>query len=168
MPKPIPTLHDPMVMLKADMSRDDVSEFQIPPHFTNIQHALQMARRVLANPGHPNRQMILITDGLPTAHFEGSSSTCCIRRTRAPRATMREGPALPARRHHDQHVPRAKLVAIGGGHPLRLSPGRVDEGPTTSTASGSLFHRRAAIWRIALLCRVGLIEAVASGRSCIR
>ena len=34
------------------MSRDDVSEFQIPPHFTNIQHGLQMARQLLACSGH--------------------------------------------------------------------------------------------------------------------
>ncbi|MGN6545062.1 MAG: hypothetical protein ACTHK7_08445, partial [Aureliella sp.] len=36
MPKPV-TLYDPWVRLKADLSRDDISEHQIPPHFTNIQ-----------------------------------------------------------------------------------------------------------------------------------
>jgi len=44
----------------------------VHPHFTNIQHSLQMARRQLATQDTPNRQVILITDGLPTAHFEGS------------------------------------------------------------------------------------------------
>ncbi len=53
------------------MSREDISELQIPPHFTNIQHALQLARQFLALQDTPNRQIILITDGLPTAHFEG-------------------------------------------------------------------------------------------------
>ena len=43
----------------------------IPPHFTNIQHGLQLARQFLAAQDTPNRQIILITDGLPTAHFEG-------------------------------------------------------------------------------------------------
>ena len=43
----------------------------MPPHFTNIQHGLQLARQFLAAQDTPNRQMILITDGLPTAHFEG-------------------------------------------------------------------------------------------------
>ena len=47
MPKPV-TLYDPVVRLQADMSRDDVSEFQVPPHFTNIQHGLSLARRLLA------------------------------------------------------------------------------------------------------------------------
>jgi uncharacterized protein with von Willebrand factor type A (vWA) domain len=54
------------------MADPDVSEVQIPPHFTNIQHALQMGRQYLAQQPTPNRQIILITDGLPTAHFEGS------------------------------------------------------------------------------------------------
>ena len=44
---------------------------QIPPHFTNIQHGLQLARKFLAAQDTPNRQIMLITDGLPTAHFEG-------------------------------------------------------------------------------------------------
>lgn len=69
MPKPV-TIHDPWVRLKADMSDNEVSEYQIPPHFTNIQHGLQMARQHLATTTTPNRQIILITDGLPTAHFE--------------------------------------------------------------------------------------------------
>jgi uncharacterized protein with von Willebrand factor type A (vWA) domain len=66
----IPTIHDPVVRLVADMSDPDVSEMLIPPHFTNIQHALGCARRLLALQDTPNRQIILITDGLPTAHFE--------------------------------------------------------------------------------------------------
>ncbi|WP_439631147.1 VWA domain-containing protein [Gemmata sp.] len=72
MPKPV-TIFSPVVRLKADMSNPDVSEVRIPSHFTNIQHALQTARRYLAAQDTPNRQVVLITDGLPTAHFEGST-----------------------------------------------------------------------------------------------
>ena len=43
---------------------------RVPQHFTNIQHALQLSRKFLATQATPNRQIILITDGLPTAHFE--------------------------------------------------------------------------------------------------
>ncbi len=68
----IPTVTSPVVRLRADMSRDDISEMHIPPHFTNIQHGLKLARQLLATQDTPNRQIILITDGLPTAHFEGS------------------------------------------------------------------------------------------------
>lgn len=70
LPKPV-TIYDPVVRLRADMSRQDISEEHIPPHFTNIQHALQLARQFLTTQDTPNRQIILITDGLPTAHFEG-------------------------------------------------------------------------------------------------
>lgn len=65
------TIFDPVVRLRADMSRDDITEADIPPHFTNIQHALQLGRQFLSTRDTPNRQMVLITDGLPTAHFEG-------------------------------------------------------------------------------------------------
>jgi uncharacterized protein with von Willebrand factor type A (vWA) domain len=69
MPKPV-TIHNPVVRLKADMSDQRVSEQDIPPHFTNIQHALRLARQNLATADTPNKQIVLITDGLPTAHFE--------------------------------------------------------------------------------------------------
>jgi uncharacterized protein with von Willebrand factor type A (vWA) domain len=91
MPKPV-TIYDPYVALKADMSREDISEFHIPPHFTNIQHGLQLARKFLSNQPTPNRQVILITDGLPTAHFDGSMLYLLYPpdpRTEA--ATLREG-----------------------------------------------------------------------------
>jgi uncharacterized protein with von Willebrand factor type A (vWA) domain len=70
MPKPV-TVYSPVVRLKANLSDPKISELQIPPHFTNIQHGLQMARKFLSVQDTPNRQVILITDGLPTAHFEG-------------------------------------------------------------------------------------------------
>jgi uncharacterized protein with von Willebrand factor type A (vWA) domain len=91
MPKPV-TVYDSIVRLKADMSRDDISEFQVPPHFTNIQHGLSLARRLLASQDTPNRQIVLITDGLPTAHFEGQMLYLLYPpdpRTEA--ATLREG-----------------------------------------------------------------------------
>lgn len=71
MPKPV-TIFDPVVHLRADMSNPEITPADIPPHFTNIQHALCLARRRLARADTPNRQAIVITDGLPTAHFEGS------------------------------------------------------------------------------------------------
>jgi uncharacterized protein with von Willebrand factor type A (vWA) domain len=70
MPKPV-TLYSPIVRKWVDMSDPNMSELQVHPHFTNIQHGLQLARKTLAIQDTPNRQVILITDGLPTAHFEG-------------------------------------------------------------------------------------------------
>lgn len=69
LPKPV-TLYDPVVRLKADMSDARITRHAIPPHFTNIQHGLAIARQLLQVQDTPNRQIILITDGLPTAHFE--------------------------------------------------------------------------------------------------
>jgi uncharacterized protein with von Willebrand factor type A (vWA) domain len=71
LPKPV-SIYSPAVRLKADMSNPDISELQIPQHFTNIQHALSVSRQVLCAQDTPNRQIILITDGLPTAHFQGN------------------------------------------------------------------------------------------------
>jgi uncharacterized protein with von Willebrand factor type A (vWA) domain len=70
MPRPV-TVYDPVVRWQIDMSNPDISEIQIPPHFTNIQHGLALARKFLATQDTPNRQIMIITDGLPTAHFEG-------------------------------------------------------------------------------------------------
>jgi uncharacterized protein with von Willebrand factor type A (vWA) domain len=70
MPKPV-TLYDPIVRKKVNMGDPRISELDVPPHFTNIQHGLALARKFLAAQDTPNRQVMLITDGLPTAHFEG-------------------------------------------------------------------------------------------------
>jgi len=70
MPKPV-TVFDPVVRLKADMSDPEITELDVPPHFTNIQHGLQQARNLLANSDTCNKQIMIVTDGLPTAHFEG-------------------------------------------------------------------------------------------------
>jgi uncharacterized protein with von Willebrand factor type A (vWA) domain len=39
--------------------------------YTNLQHGLYVARKLLAKDVSSNKQIILITDGEPTAHFEG-------------------------------------------------------------------------------------------------
>jgi uncharacterized protein with von Willebrand factor type A (vWA) domain len=38
---------------------------------TNLQHGLMLARRILARQSASNREIVVITDGEPTAHFEG-------------------------------------------------------------------------------------------------
>lgn len=91
MPKPV-TIYDPVVRLKVDMSNDQISESRIPPHFTNIQQSLQMSRRLLATQDTPNKQIVLITDGLPTAHFEGTELFMLYPpHPRTEQATMSEG-----------------------------------------------------------------------------
>ncbi len=91
LPKPV-MIYDPVVHLRADMGDPKITEMDIPPHFTNIQHGLQTARRLLSAQDTPNRQIILITDGLPTAHFEDRLLYLLYPpHSRTEEATMREG-----------------------------------------------------------------------------
>ena len=71
---------------------------QIPPHFTNIQHGLQLARQFLATQDTPNRQIILITDGLPTAHFEGHDAVPALSAGPADRSRRRCAKGMLCRR----------------------------------------------------------------------
>jgi len=72
--QPHPVLFtDPLIRLKMDLSkRGDSSTDGIPLYFTNLQRGLSLARRLLSSKETNNRQVILITDGVPTAHIEGS------------------------------------------------------------------------------------------------
>jgi uncharacterized protein with von Willebrand factor type A (vWA) domain len=80
------------VALQYDMSDPRNIETLIHPHFTNIQHGLQMARKFLSVQDTPNRQVMLITDGLPTAHFEGEMLHLLYPpQPKTEEATLREG-----------------------------------------------------------------------------
>jgi uncharacterized protein with von Willebrand factor type A (vWA) domain len=64
MPKPITTREwDIRVRIPLDQAE------QTHPHFTNLHHALQMARQTLSRRGSQNKQIFIITDGQPTAHI---------------------------------------------------------------------------------------------------
>jgi len=65
-PKPV-SLYDSRVHLRIPL--DHPPAF-VPEHFTNIHAGLQFARRILRRQTAQNRQIILITDGEPTAHVE--------------------------------------------------------------------------------------------------
>ena len=62
------SIYDPRVRLR--ISLDNPPAF-VPQHFTNIHAGLQLARRVLKRQSAQNRQIVIITDGEPTAHVEG-------------------------------------------------------------------------------------------------
>ncbi len=66
-PKPV-SLWTDRVFLRIDLDRPPGF---VPEHFTNIQAGLRIARGLLRRSGAQNRQVILITDGEPTAHLEG-------------------------------------------------------------------------------------------------
>ena len=62
------SIYDPRVRLRINL--DNPPAF-VPQHFTNIHAGLQLARRVLKRQAAQNRQIVIITDGEPTAHVEG-------------------------------------------------------------------------------------------------
>ncbi|MFM7590876.1 MAG: VWA domain-containing protein [Isosphaeraceae bacterium] len=66
-PKPV-SLFDPRVHLRISL---DQPSKKVPQHFTNIHAGLKLARNMLSRETTPNKQVILITDGEPTAHIEG-------------------------------------------------------------------------------------------------
>jgi uncharacterized protein with von Willebrand factor type A (vWA) domain len=66
-PKPV-SIYDSRVRLR--ISLDNPPRF-VPEHFTNIQAGLQFARRILRRHPAANKQIIIVTDGEPTAHIEG-------------------------------------------------------------------------------------------------
>jgi uncharacterized protein with von Willebrand factor type A (vWA) domain len=51
----------------ADLPMLDYNEFN---YGTNMQHGFQLARQILGRQKASNKQIIVITDGEPTAHFE--------------------------------------------------------------------------------------------------
>jgi Ca-activated chloride channel family protein len=66
-PKPV-GIYDSRVHLR--LSLDDPLPRRLQ-HFTNIHAGLKLARSLLARTGSANKQIIVITDGEPTAHLEG-------------------------------------------------------------------------------------------------
>lgn len=64
MPKPI-TTREWDVRVRVPLDQAELTH----PHFTNLHHALRLARRRLARRGAENKQIFLITDGQPTAHL---------------------------------------------------------------------------------------------------
>ncbi|NOG83637.1 MAG: hypothetical protein HND49_07465 [Planctomycetes bacterium] len=70
MPRPV-RIFDSCIYL--ELKREELVEHRgrIPEHFTNIHEGLRISRRILASETCQNRQILLITDGEPTAHYEG-------------------------------------------------------------------------------------------------
>jgi len=66
-PKPV-SLFDSRVHVRFDL---DHPPGRVPQHFTNIHAGLRLARSVLSRQPAVNKQIIVITDGEPTAHLEG-------------------------------------------------------------------------------------------------
>jgi uncharacterized protein with von Willebrand factor type A (vWA) domain len=54
------------------MTPADLAEIDWEPVYgTNMEHAFNLAGRILAKHGEASKQVLLVTDGEPTAHLEG-------------------------------------------------------------------------------------------------
>ena len=94
-----------------------LSQVQVGPYHTNTAEGLKLARRILAGQKKDMRQIIMITDGKPSAmtmpdgrvyvNSMGLDPT-------HPRGDLPRGVQLPPRRHHDQHL-HAGAGAVAGG-----------------------------------------------------
>ena len=122
---------------------------RFPPHFTNIQHGLQLARQIAGRPGHaqpadhPDHRRP--ADG---PFRRARSCTCSIRPTRGPKqATMREGRLCQREGITINIFLLPQLVAVARRRAVRLPPGRIDRraacssppaGTSTATWSGTI------------------------------
>lgn len=84
--QPFPvSIFDPHIRLRFDLARRAIGDKMgrekgaadpyagIPMYFTNLHRGLSLCRQLLGGGETRNRQILLITDGVPTAHFEGST-----------------------------------------------------------------------------------------------
>ena len=128
MPKPV-TIFDPVVRLRADMSDPNISECRFRPTSPTSSTACSWRRQFLATQDTPNRQVILITDGLPTAHFEGTILYLLYPPDpRTEEATCAKGSSASARGSPSTSS-CSQLVAIPRGRAVRLPAGRIDHRP---------------------------------------
>jgi uncharacterized protein with von Willebrand factor type A (vWA) domain len=67
------TLFDPKVLIRYSLDHLPARPHR---HFTNIHGGLKLARNLLRRTGAINQQIIVITDGEPTAHLEGREVVC--------------------------------------------------------------------------------------------
>jgi uncharacterized protein with von Willebrand factor type A (vWA) domain len=59
--------------MRIDMSRPDAREKNphIPEYFTNLQKGLELSRLLLLNEDSTNKHIVCISDGAPTAYYDG-------------------------------------------------------------------------------------------------
>jgi Ca-activated chloride channel family protein len=74
---------------------------RVGPYYTNTREGLRLARRVLERQRKDMRQIIMITDGKPSAVTRPDGR---IYRSVRASGNVCRGRRMPSRGHHDQHV----------------------------------------------------------------
>jgi len=73
--QPYPVIYtDPLIRLQLNLEKfTEKNKRKFPLYFTNLQRGLNLSRRLLSGKESSNKQIVLITDGVPTAHIKGST-----------------------------------------------------------------------------------------------
>ena len=81
---------------------------------TNLQHGLLLARRILERHPAANKEIVVITDGEPTAHFEGEPGRVQLPADAADdQRDPQGGAALHEGGDHDQHLHAGTVTSAG-------------------------------------------------------
>ncbi len=72
MPRPV-GLFDSCIYLEIEKKNIEKYKGRFPEYFTNIHAGLRLSRKILSKEACQNKQIMLITDGEPTAHYEGDT-----------------------------------------------------------------------------------------------
>src|SRR6202171_6061733 len=100
----------------------ELGRVRVGPYYTNTREGLRLARRILDRQRKDMRQIIMITDGKPSALtqpdgriYKNAFGPHPVRR----RGALRGGARLPQERHHDQHVHAGARLRPGQLRPAR-------------------------------------------------
>ena len=147
-PKPV-SLWDSRVNLRFDL---DKLPARVPQHFTNIQAGLRLARSHLTRQSAANKQIIVITDGEPTAHLEGrevvliyppAEKTATHTLNEVKRCAERRHPRLQLRPDRRLLLPRIGELRSGDGPGVKRC-GRLLLGGRPGQVRLRELHRRTA------------------------
>ena len=130
-PKPV-SMYDPRIRLRVNLDRPP--RF-VPEHFTNIHAGLEFARRIWTTLA-VNKQIIIVTDGEPTAHIEGREIVMIYPPAeQTARLTLAEAETLLRRRSHHFELRARRRLFLPGPRQLRRAIGSSD--PTASPPSAT-------------------------------
>ena len=100
----------------------ELGRVRVGPYYTNTREGLRLARRILDRQRKDMRQIVMITDGKPSALtqpdgriYKNAFGLDPVHRL----GDDRRGRRLPQERHHDQHVHARARLRAGGLRPPR-------------------------------------------------
>ena len=118
----------------------ELGRVRVGPYYTNTREGLRLARRILEKQRKDMRQIVMITDGKPSALTQPDGRIYKNAFGLDPfviAETLRRGLGLRPRRHHDQHVHAGARLRPG-----RLRPPRRRDVPRQGVLHDAVHARR--------------------------